>query len=881
MKFKRAKYIERSRSGYAQSLQKSPPGHLPFKYLALVFCIFLLLHTIIFRNVITAIPSILEHKSVIAREELVPFFNFKSQFFGDNSSDLTGSEEIRTSYSFWTAWVRFNPVLPFALVIMNAVSAYVLFYAFYRIVRHFAKDQMKVAVITSLIAATVIHLIMLYSKITHFYTLIFGFSMFALSLSLVIEQLFFYEALDWRNIAATSLLVLLNPAIHYHVIFYLIFAILVLLNLVMVPREKEDFVQCLRRDGVYLIAVTVCSLLPYAIFISAIDSSAISSVSSNIPVDHLMIAESSVPLQALLTLGIFSQVDMFNHGYYLVRSPRTSFMIIVLVVCSVFLLSSWAKIEDRKRQLFLVLFVASLIAIWMSLGYSPAFPYSFHEVLGIVVLHLASRPGMFTQDVVKLVSAFINILRFPHRFEFIYFYAIGVLLAISLVCIRQALDKDRRHRAIFILIALLPLMPFVINADYRNVLASGDFNKFLAPYRIPPDLQNIKSKLASGKSRLFILPTMESGREILQDGNSYGFIDKFLIYYLNKPTLYYGTGADVQNKIEAYSVYQSIEDRDLNWEKILINNLGVSEILRPKHINNRNLGSTYMPSADSAIDTALSKSRQFKLVYNGADYALYEAVRHRDMHSLTLVDEQWTNLQKLLGSNSLGESSIYFPLQYKRLMAQGVFSAKLRTDNLERAYYDLYTTFRDIKSFLPNPILLPFDEKLVPSADFTSNALSLGGLDDADSIDNPFQKDVPSMASLPSAQFTGLKPGKGKFDIIAHVAKKARYRLLLHAADSSYTIDAILDGRPVRLWRILSENIEPGKLDFTYFTLDMDLSGGKHVLTINNNPDSPVLVESLSLLPGREIPSNFNEVSMPGISLKKIGAGLFSVKEGT
>lgn len=151
--------------------------------------LFLLIHIFIFRDVIAAIPSVFKGDASIVREELVPFFDFKTQFWGEGTSALTSSEEVRVSYSFWTAWVRQNNILPFAIVILNALSAFILFYAFHRIGRYIYKKSLF-GIVSAFLAALLIHTVLLYAKMAHFYVLIIGFSIERIVIPLICFMVF-------------------------------------------------------------------------------------------------------------------------------------------------------------------------------------------------------------------------------------------------------------------------------------------------------------------------------------------------------------------------------------------------------------------------------------------------------------------------------------------------------------------------------------------------------------------------------------------------------------------------------------------------------------------------------------------------------------------
>ena len=63
-------------------------------YFWLIFGLILLFHLLTFREVLFSIPSIWQGEEVLVREELVPFFDFQTQFFDQilgEQSELTST----------------------------------------------------------------------------------------------------------------------------------------------------------------------------------------------------------------------------------------------------------------------------------------------------------------------------------------------------------------------------------------------------------------------------------------------------------------------------------------------------------------------------------------------------------------------------------------------------------------------------------------------------------------------------------------------------------------------------------------------------------------------------------------------------------------------
>lgn len=840
---------------------------------AVVFAAFIIWHIFIFRDVLMALPDIWSGHATIAREELIPFFDFGTQFWGDSTSDLTSSEEVRTGYSFWTAWVRYAPILPVALVLMNALSAFLLFYAFHCVGRYFSKDKPYLGIVAAILASVVIHSILLYAKVAHFYVLIIGFSLFAVAVSLAIEQIFFKRNLGIKNTALLSLVVLVNPAVHYHVIFYLIFALMLLVYSIFVfVVNRPYFGFYLKKHIIYFLAVVITSLVPYVLLIVATTSAqSLGAVSTDIPVNYWLIYYSSLALPFIFSFDTAGHLDLIRYGNYLAPLPRIGSLVITFLISSVFLFKNWLGLNLVRRLLITTLFVLMLASMWMSIGYGASSIFSFHSMLSSIATFLADQSNAAADIASKGLSLFINILRFPHRFQFIYFYVGGLLFMVALIWLYGLLYKRTGRRFLTAgFIALIALFPLYASADYRQALASGDMATFAAPYRIPKDLVNIKDLLAKQQDdKLFILPTMESGREITQDGKTYSFLDKFYIYYFGQPTLYYGVGASTQNKIIAYLAYRSIAFNEDWWQDVLANNLGITHILMPKHTESRKVGITYLPGIETGAADALAKSSMYHSIYDGPDYALYEINQEPSRDNAVFVDLQWSKFLEYAKSGALQQQRFDLPLQLASFVGQK--QGVVETDSPERTFYNLYAATNQSATFYPDPSLLAFDSRLVASSNFTNNALSLSTLYAADDDYNYLHEIVPSLASLRSPQFVGLTKGNGRLDVPFTVPTDGEYRLLLHGGSVVDEIQAHLGGQQVVLHKITDDQkAANGYIDFTYFYADVSLVAGSHVLQVQNSDQNAVLAESVVPLPASQLPTDFTSVK----------AGNFAINPG-
>jgi hypothetical protein len=839
----------------------------PRKMYLLIFAAMLLFHIFVFRDVVAAIPSILKGDASIVREELVPFFDFGTQFWGEGTSALTSSEEVRVNYSFWTAWVRYDKILPFAIVLLNAISAFILFYAFHRLGKYVYKHSLF-GIVAALLATLLIHTILLYSKIAHFYVLIIGFSMFALSLSLLCEQVFFKLRLSVKNVLSVSALTLFNPAIHYHVIFYVVAVLIIgLHSLFTLIMNHKFFWKYFWRGLRYFGLLVLLSLIPYAIFIFATSGSSISSVSTQIPVNYWMIYYASLALPYVFSLDTAGHVDLIRYGNYLAPIPRFGSMIVMFLIGSIFMFKRWRTMHIVVKVFIMTLFIIMLFAMWMTIGYSENSPYSFHDVLGNVAIFFAGLGG-FGSAVASLLGTFINILRFPHRFQFIYFYVAGLLFMIVLVWLREVFMRKRRMLTATILVILIALFPLYANNDYRTALASGDLATFAAPYHIPQDLKDIKAKL-SGQSntKLFILPTLESGRELMQDGKSYSFLDKYLIYYVGKPTFYYGAGANTDNKLISYLIYRSIAYNEPWWEDVLSDDLGITNLLVPVNSKQRDQGMAYLPGIEGKIRKSLAHSTRYIKTAGGKDYELYSLKKPTDSTLSLLIDTQWQTTLDHLNKRDVSGYASFFPLQMRSyLLSKG--GKKIMTDSVERAYYDLYCFMNSKQTSIPNPVSLPFNSEYVASSNFTNNTLSLSTLYAKDDEYNYLHENLPSLMNLQRPSFVGLTKGPSNLPVKVTAPTDGAYRLLLHAASKKDAVQASIDGKAIQLDKVQEDQKATGDyVDFTYFYIDAQLPKGTHTLSLKNTDTNSVIIDSATLMPKADVPLDFTHITTGKIAI--------------
>ncbi len=276
---------------------------------------------IVFRHVLFAIPSVLRGDAVIGGDELVPFFNPRSQLLEQAEgqfNELVNGYEFRVRYAFLTTWLRYYKVLPFAILLVIPS----LFWAVYLTVARFMDKvftslSSQAIYLATAFPVTLIYLIMTYSKITHFYTLILGLVLMTISSLWMLYALLFAGRKWKRYMVLSSVATLLNPAIHYLILFSLFFGITIVTLLLgeigrwirrggparflLLPGRARRLVvesgrwgriraatrhaagTVLGRSVLAVLLYAVITLIPYALFVKYVALAGVTNLSDTVP----------------------------------------------------------------------------------------------------------------------------------------------------------------------------------------------------------------------------------------------------------------------------------------------------------------------------------------------------------------------------------------------------------------------------------------------------------------------------------------------------------------------------------------------------------------------------------------------------------------------
>jgi hypothetical protein len=645
-----------------------------------------------FRNVIANIPLVLSGEAVINGDELVPFFNPDSQLIDQAAgkfNQLTNGYEFRVRYSILTTWLRYYKVLPFAIVLVVPGVAY-LSYLFVALLLKRILPQYKPEAIYQLTAAPVlmIFIIMAYAKITHFYTLILGFSLCLVSITLMTYGLIFPQKNPYKPILAACVITLFNPAVHYLILFalYMAFAVLTLVVMdgimafkngswryIYRPRTWWGGVKVLWKDWRRLfvevrfwrsvgafVMLGLGTLLPYALFVKFYALRGVPNLSETVPGDFYFIQDASISLGHVLAFDMAGIMDKEFTGDYLAKVPRYSNMIysFLLFVPLIFKRVREEIFNTEELKAFRnVMYVVTFFTMWATLGYSgPAWLPTFHRTMAFISTVANGMQSGIGDLVVKLMGTIVQVLRFPHRFELVTFMVATILISISIIWLHDTFMKKGFGEVIWILtgkrigeeksklkpnqpyvkkeagrfipmmMVLLFMVPIFSNESYRVVFSSGDFHHFLTPYPVGP-LKEVKEALLQlPPGKVVVLPPTETAKVIVDiNGVEHKFIDKFHIYYLDLPSYYYGLTGDSDNKHEFFLMLRALYYQQPWWINIA-RDLDLKYIVVNKElVANTVGGQEYLREVERILIPELdARDAYVKKLMENESYVLYE-----------------------------------------------------------------------------------------------------------------------------------------------------------------------------------------------------------------------------------------------------------------
>lgn len=805
------------------------------------------LSVIMFRGVIASIPSVLRGEAVINADELVPFFNPNSQFIDQAAgkfNQLTNGYEFRVRYSFHTTWLRYYKVLPFAIPIVVPTIAFVGYLGVAWLIRRIL-PVFNVDTIYTITASPVlaIFLIMDYAKITHFYTLILGFSMYLLSISFVTYGMIFPQKKPYGPVVAACLITLFNPAVHYLVLFGLYMALavatLIILDLVAAINHgtwryiyqlkkwtegvlyfrsnwKILFVEVRfwRCVGAFAI-LTVVTLIPYALFVKFYALAGVANLSETVPADYFFILDASIAPGHLLSFDMAGIMDKFTTGNYLSSVPRWANAIYTfLLLMPLFVKKMRVNLFNTEplKAMLVIVYTSTFFSMWATLGYTdPSWMPTFHRTIAFIS-NFANGTRSFAGDlVVSLLATVVQVLRFPHRFEFIMFVMGCIMIPISIIWLegetrawliridgRQIILKPfakyifglkklllflTKNGSLPLLFGLFAIAPILSNSAYTKVFFSGNFSNFLAPYPVGP-LKQVKDallKLPPGK--VVVLPPTETAKaEIDINGVEHKFIDKFHIYYLDLPSYYYGLTGDSDNKHEFFLLLRALYYEQAWWVNIA-RDLDLRFIVVNKELVASTVGGQeYLRDVERVLIPQFDKRTAYiaKIMENES-YVLYEFTDLPPADRVPLfIDTDWSTFLQILSRNL--ELTRYYDLRHLNVVGdlENYDRLTLVTNDLHTSELNLYEKANKDRFFRPSSTILAFNPNIISSSYYLSPMFRLFQFF-SDSKYNRLNMITPGLWGAIEGGFIGV-PNPTTFRIDVSLPDTGNYHLLMRGA---------------------------------------------------------------------------------------------------
>lgn len=578
---------------------------------------YVLINVVLFHGILLQYPDIIRGDRIVFQEELTPYFNLRTQYFDNIISTydaLVDREEIRTEYYFTTGWVRYYLILPIMLVFLNAVAGYLIWFSANILYTKFCCRNLTLEENICIFFSTLPpYLLLMYSKITHFYSLIFGFSIFCLAISMYLAIM---KKRDYKYLIIISILLFLNPAIHYIFLFFPIAAIITLYFLLLSRFDKTY--NKYNIIGQYFSLIFIVLVPKYVLFTILLSTG---DVLQSIPVSYESAKALSIyPFLKNIALESIAPINiiLYDSKTYLTDKPNYFFILFTALLPISLFIKSISKNEKIISRISIFLF---LIGIVFSLG-----PHSFLSYYRYI-FQLIDLPYIG-----NLFFYYLQVLRTPNRWQFLEYYSMIFPISLVLIWLYHKIMKSSKrnlvYNKVFVLsiIFVIIIIPFTASERYMNTFISGNYNGFLEPYTIPQELKDIKKILEDKKDgRLLVLPP-GSGLILKTDQNNinYAYTDAIYIYYFNVPSIEIGYISGQDRRMLGFLVWYSMANLDDElFYKLLVDN-NVSKIFIHDDARSEYLSiDDYMYNLDIIIGR-LQKKNKVKTIYSSNKYLLID-----------------------------------------------------------------------------------------------------------------------------------------------------------------------------------------------------------------------------------------------------------------
>jgi hypothetical protein len=605
------------------------------------------------------------------------------------------------------------------------------------------------------------------------------------------------------------------------------------------------------------------TLLPYYLFVKYYALSGVANLSETVPADYFFIVDASIPPAHLLVFDMAGIMDKYTTGDYLSKIPRWSNAIYTLLMLLPLFYGKMRRSlfdSEAMRALMVVVYTSTFFSMWATLGYTdPSWMPTFHRTIALISNFANGTRTLIGDLVVTLLATVVQVLRFPHRFEFIMFVMGCIMIPVSLVWIEQEIRtwaaakfaqrpaagssqagmKNTVNRAarrvvtarvLPVLISVLALAPIFSNSAYTQVFFSGNFSNFLAPYPVGP-LKEVKDallKLPPGK--VVVLPPTETAKvEVDINGVEHKFIDKFHIYYLDLPSYYYGLTGDSDNKHEFFLLLRALYyqqpwwiniARDLNLRYIVVNKELVASTVG---------GQEYLREVERVLIPEFDRRTAYiRKVMENQSYALYEFTDLPTAQRVPLyIDTDWSTFIQILSRNL--ELTRYYDLRHSNVVGdlENFDQLELVTTDVHTSMLNLYEKAHKEQFFRPSSTVLAFNPNLISSSYYLSPMFRLFQFF-SDSKYNRLNMITPGLWGTIEGGFIGV-PNPTSFRIDITLPDAGEYHLLLRGAASKNEL--VVQSKLYSSKQFFTLGSDPANLGF--FNKDLVFSSARKPLDVS------------------------------------------------
>ena len=387
-----------------------------------------------------------------------------------------------------------------------------------------------------------------------------------------------------------------------------------------------------------------------------------------------------------------------------------------------------------------------------------------------------------------------------------------------------------------------------------------------------------------------VIPPTETAKLVGdENGVDHKFIDKFFIYYLDKPSFYYGLTGDVKNKFEFFLILRGLYYKQ-DWWINEARDFGVRYIVVNRKIhNNGGIGAEYLPNVESFVEPGLKRlSDEVTLRFENSSYALYEITDEAKANRPTLlVDSSWQSYLNLVFHRrnlSRCYKFEYTPYYDAAKAAPGA-PIQLLTDDPHTSAIDLYLLDHPEAISPPDTRMFAFNPNIVASSYYLS-PMFRSFLLFSNTKWNRTNIITPGVFGTLRGSFIGV-PRATSFNLPVKVKTAGRYRVLMRTADTANSIritsptlsyDESFELRPpaggVQFFNTaevyqsnrqavdtssmsvsqvedaIPDTLVPVNFGYSYQDLGViDAPAGAHTFSVDKTDDNPMLVEGMMLIP--------------------------------